>query len=369
MFDGFETPRLILDPKRLHRNATRMLQHCAERGVTLRPHVKTPKSVDIAKIATGGRMSTLTVSTLAEAEHFARAGFDDLLYAVGITPNKFDRVKRITSQTGKTIVLTVDSVVMAQATADSALTSPVLVEIDCGEHRGGLAADAPTLVEIGRALGPRLRGVMAHAGHSYGTDQIAAVKRTAAAEVAAATGAAARLREAGLDATTVSVGSTPTVLHADSLDGVTEVRAGVYLFYDLSQYGRHICGLDDIALTVLATVIGHNRAAGVLTIDAGALALSKDIGANAFLPDALHRPDAHYGWLCDTETLEPTGLAVTVVHQEHGTVTVDDPIWFDRLPIGSTVRLMPGHACLAAAGGYGAYHLTDGRVWRRVDGW
>ena len=363
MLEGLETPCLILDPERLQRNAARMLRHCAGHGVTLRPHVKTPKSVDVAKVATGGRMSTLTVSTLAEAEHFARAGFDDLLYAVGITPNKFDRVARIASQTGKTVTLTVDSAEMARAVADSALDAPVLIEVDCGEHRGGLPADARELVEIGRALGPQLRGVMGHAGHSYATDQIGTVRRVAAAEVAAATGAAARLRDAGLTVDTVSIGSTPTVLHAESLDGVTEVRAGIYVFYDLSQYGRNICGLDDIALTVLATVIGHNRAAGVLTIDAGALAMSKDVGANTYLPDA------HYGWLCDARTLTPTGLAVTVVHQEHGTVKVDDPVWFDRLPIGSTVRVLPGHACLTAAGGYGRYHLTDGRVWPRIDGW
>ncbi len=363
MLDTLETPCLILDGARLEKNATRMRAHCAPRGVILRPHVKTPKSVDVAKIATGGRPSTITVSTLAEADHFARAGFDDILYAVGITPNKFDRIARIAGGTGKTIRLTVDSVAMAAAISASGLENPVLIEVDCGGHRGGLPADAPEISDIARHLGPLLCGVMSHAGQSYASDRLDDVRAVADAEVAAANRAADRLREEGFDVPIVSIGSTPTVLHATDLSGITEVRAGIYLFYDLSQFGRNICTLDDIALTVLSTVIGHNRAAGNLTLDAGALALSKDIGANTFLPDA------HYGWLCDTETLQPTGLAVNAVHQEHGTVTVADPVWYERLPIGPTIRILPGHACLTAAGGYGRYHLTDGRIWPRIDGW
>ena len=361
-FADIETPALILDPDRLEANAARMRDHCAARGITLRPHVKTPKSVDVAKVATAGRMNTITVSTLAEAEHFAHAGFDDILYAVGITPNKFAHVARI-AETGKTIRLTLDSIEMAQAVAASPLDNPVLIEVDCGEHRGGLPWDDPAALEIARCLGQQFAGIMAHAGHSYATDDLAEVARVAEAEVAAATGLADRLRSEGLTVGIVSVGSTPTVLHAPHLDGVTEVRAGIYLLCDLSQYGRNICRLDDIALTVLATVIGHNRKAGVLTVDAGALAMSKDIGANTYLPSA------KYGWLCDAETLTPLGASIDIVHQEHGTVTVTDPTLYDRLPIGSLVRILPGHACLTAAGGYSRFHLTDGRIWDRIDGW
>lgn len=361
--ETIDTPALILDGHRLSRNASRMREHCIAAGVTLRPHLKTPKSIEVALEATGGRMSTVTVSTLAEAEYFARAGFDDLLYAVGVTPRKFDRLEQIKQDTGKTIILTLDSLPMAQALAASSLQNPALIEIDCGEHRGGLAADDDHLDQIAKALGPQFAGLMSHAGHSYGTNDIEVVRQTAQAEVDAANLAADRLRGLGLTVKTVSIGSTPTVLHARDFTGITEVRAGIYLFYDLCQYGRNICTLDDIALTVLSSVIGHNRAAGLITLDAGALALSKDIGANTFLPDA------GYGWVCDAESLEPLGLSVSTVHQEHGTVKVEDADVYDRLPIGSVVRVLPGHACLTAAGGYGRYHLTDGRVWNRVDGW
>ena len=354
-----ETPALILDIGRAEANARRMLAHCAGLGVSLRPHAKTPKSVDAVKLATGGRLSTIAVSTLAEAEHFVEAGFSDVLYAVGITPNKFARAARL----GPTLSLTLDSLVMARAVAASDLTGPVLIEIDCGEHRGGLPADATALEDIARALGPQFAGIMTHAGHSYASDDLFEVARMATVEADAAIAAALRLRQAGLEVTTVSVGSTPTVLQAGSLDGITEVRAGIYLFYDLSQFARNVCRMEDIALSVLASVIGHNREAGVLTIDAGALALSKDIGAQK------HLPGSGYGWLCHAETLVPLGLSIDVVHQEHGTVRVSDPAVYDRLPIGSMVRVLPVHACLTAAGGYGCYHLTDGRVWPRIDGW
>jgi len=362
-FTEMETPALVLDADRVRLNAERMLKHCDGKGVFLRPHLKTAKSVEVAKIATGGRMSGLTVSTLAEAELFANAGFDDILYAVGITPNKFGKVRSILDGTGKTVVLTLDSIEMAKAVADSTLDNPVLIEIDCGESRGGLPVDAIALLEIAELLGEQFHGIMSHAGHSYSTDKISRVKEIAQAEIGAAVGAAERLRRAGIAVEIVSIGSTPTVLHADDFRGITEVRAGIYLFNDLSQYGRKICDLKNIAMTVLATVIGHNRAAGVLTVDAGALAMSKDIGAN------VHMPEAKFGWLCDVDTLEPTGLAIDVVHQEHGTVKVADPTIFEQFPIGSMVRILPGHACLTAAGGYGKYHLTDGRVWSRQDGW
>lgn len=361
-FTDMETPCLILDRERLERNAARMHEHCAAQSVQLRPHLKTLKSVDAAKLATGGRLKTLTVSTLKEAEVFAKAGFDDILHAAGITPNKFAKVERI-NKTGKTLTLTLDSIDMARALVESALPNRAFIEIDCGEHRGGISPDDAALTDIARVLGAAFAGVMTHAGHSYGSDQISHVKSVANDEVSAATSAAARLRSAGIDVPLVSIGSTPTVLHAESLSGVDEVRCGIYLTYDLSQYGRGICTLDDIALSVLTTVIGHNQAAGVLTVDAGALAMSKDIGANTFLPSA------GFGWLCDAENLEPLGLSINTVHQEHGTVQVADPALFARLPVGSQLRVLPGHACLTAAGGYEGYHLSQGGFWPRFNGW
>ena len=220
---------------------------------------------------------------------------------------------------------------------------------------------------IAQSSGLRFRGVLTHAGHSYGTDDPAAVARIAAIERDAAVTAAAAIRDAGIPCEIVSVGSTPTVLHAEHLAGVTEARAGIYMFWDLAQLSRNMCREDEIAVSVLASVIGHNRRGPALILDAGALALSKDIGANK------HLPGAGYGYLCDVQTLARHGaLAVDVVHQEHGTVTIPDESWFERLPVGSLVRVLPNHACLTCAG-YDAYHVLRGGGladrWDRVNGW
>lgn len=376
MFSGIETPRLVLDKAVLERNAERFLRRAREEDVFLRPHVKTAKSVEVAKRATGGRMSGITVSTLHEADYFARSGFDDILYAVGITENKFERIRALSAETGKDIVVVTDNRQTAEAiTRYSARTGypfQVAVEIDCGEHRGGLMPGDPELVRIAMLLdrSPQtsFRGVMTHAGHSYASDDPRQIAEIAEDERKAAVDAAAAIREAGCPCAMVSVGSTPTVLHARRFDGVTEVRCGVYLFFDLAQFSRNICRIDDIAVSVLATVIGHNRQARALIVDSGALALSKDIGANTFLPDA------GYGYVCDAGTLRRLdGLSVQTVHQEHGTINVTEDAWFDRLPVGSVVRILPNHVCMTAAGGYGRYLVVDGGKvvgeWPRIDGW
>lgn len=371
-----ETPCLLLDRGRLLRNVEGMLARCRDLGVALRPHVKTPKSLDIARLTHGGGIGPITVSTLREAEHFAVNGYRDILYAVGIVPAKLTRVAAIQCGTGATVRVVIDSVTVAKGVADFGRKADgpaieVLVEIDSGEHRCGIAPDARELLAIADVLhrvpGVRLAGVMTHAGHSYGAADLAKVRAIAGRERDSAVQAAQALRKADHAAPIVSVGSTPTILHADHLEGVTEARSGVYVLWDLAQASRGICKLDDIAATVLSTVIGHNRAGGSLILDAGALALSKDISANAFMPSAA------YGLVCDAGTAAPLGsLAVNEVHQEHGTVRVEDAAWFERLPIGAMVRIMPNHTCMTCAA-YDAYHVVEGgRVvdtWGRINGW
>ena len=370
---ALETPRLLLDLDRLEKNCATMRARCATLGVALRAHLKTAKSVDVARIATNA--SGITVSTLKEAEHFARAGYRDILYAAGIAPNKLAHAARIMRETGADLILVTDShdVVTAAAAfaAEQDVTLSFLIEIDCGEHRSGLPARDPGIVTLARAIAAaprlRLRGVMTHAGHSYDTNDPNKVVPIAAAERDAAVDAANAIRAAGLPCDIASIGSTPTVLHADHLRGVTEVRAGIYMLWDLAQLSRRMCGVDDIAVSVLAAVIGHNRAGRAIILDAGALALSKDIGANK------HLPDAGYGYLCDARTLARLGqLAVNGVHQEHGTVNVDDDAWFARLAVGSLVRILPNHACITCAG-YEAFDAVRGETvvgrFPRVNGW
>jgi D-serine deaminase-like pyridoxal phosphate-dependent protein len=373
--DGLETPRLLLDEERLARNCAAMRARCRALGVNLRPHLKTAKSVEVARVALAGETSAVTVSTLHEAEYFARNGYRDILCASGIVPGKFAHAAQIQRETGCDLILVTDAHDVAEAAARFAqangVTFSFLIEIDCGEHRSGQLPDSPDMIAIARAITAspqlRLRGVMAHAGHSYGADEPSAVVPIAAAERDAAVAAAGHIRAAGMACEIVSIGSTPTVLMADHLAGVTEARAGIYMFWDLAQLSRKMCREEDIAASVLTSVIGHTRHASTIILDAGALALSKDIGANRLLPDA------GYGYLCDARTMQRLGsLAVNTVHQEHGTVLLDDAAWFERLPVGSLVRVLPNHACITCAA-YGAYDLVRGAEivarWERVNGW
>ncbi len=371
-----ETPRLLLDRTRLERNARRMRERCSALGVLLRPHLKTAKSVEVALLAGGGTPGPVTVSTLAEAEYLATAGWRDILYATAMAPAKAARAARIQRDTGTTLRLVVDSVdaasMLAAQASEYGASFGCLIEVDCGEHRSGAEPASAELVAIGEAIAAsapalRLDGVMTHAGHSYALDDVAGLQAMAEAERAAAVSSAELLWSHGHDCPVVSVGSTPTILYADHLRGVTEARAGIYLFWDLAQLSRGMCVEADIAVSVLATVIGHQRRGPSLVLDAGALALSKDLGANRLMPDA------HYGWVCDAETLQRLGtLSVETVHQEHGTVPVPDEGWFKRLPMGSTVRILPNHACLTCAP-YRSYDVVAGGAvvdrWHRTGGW
>jgi D-serine deaminase-like pyridoxal phosphate-dependent protein len=368
-----ETPCLLLDIDRLERNCQRMLARADALGVRLRPHLKTAKSVEVARRATGGGRDGITVSTLKEADHFAGHGYSDIVCAAAIVPAKLAHAARIAQTCDLVLVTDAHEVVReaARFAAANDCSFSFLVEIDCGEHRSGLPATEPAVVELARAIHAspqlRFRGVLTHAGHSYGTDDPGEVAKIAAIERDAAVTAAARIRDAGVPCEIVSVGSTPTVLHAEHLRGVTEARAGIYMLWDLAQLSRNICREDEIAVSVLASVIGHNRQGRAIILDAGALALSKDIGANKYLPGA------GYGYLCDPHSLVRLGtLAVDVVHQEHGTVAVDDEAWFERLAVGSLVRILPNHACLTCAG-YEVYQVMRGGAvvdrWSRINGW
>jgi len=327
-----ETPCLLLDKTRLERNINRMAKRCEALGVTLRPHLKTPKSIDVAQLAAPDTGAPITVSTLKEAEYFADAGYRDILYAATPTALKLARTERIRRATGAAILLVADStefVTTATRVAQEIGTQfSFLIEIDSGEHRSGVRPASDTLLAIAEALaeapGLNLAGIMTHGGHSYAHADPSDIVRIAEAERDAVVSSALMLREAGHECRIVSAGSSPTLLHAPHLKGVSEARAGVYLFWDLDQYSRGICEEDDIAVGVLSTVIGHNRAGERIIIDAGSLALSKDLGANAYMPEV------KYGLLCDPLTRQRhDGLSVATAYQEHGVVPVPDESWYD----------------------------------------
>jgi len=370
--DTLATPSLLLERSVLVRNIARMAQRMTGFGVELRPHLKTAKSAEVAKLATAGHGGGITVSTLAEADYFLSQGIGDITYAVCMAPGRIRQAADLMAR-GADLKVLVDSIEAARAIAafESERTFRVLIEIDCGDARTGILPGAPELLEIAEiinsAAGSTLEGVLTHGGQSYAESDIPGIQRVAREEREAVTGAAQRLRKAGFPCPVVSAGSTPTAVHGESFEGITEMRPGVYMFFDLDQLSRNACSREDLALSVLGTVIAHNRHAGQIVTDTGALALSKDISANA------NSPGTGYGQVCDVHTLEPIGaLHVASVSQEHGVIPVDDPQVYSCLPIGSKVRILPNHACITAAA-YSHYEVMEGAQvvdrWERINGW
>ena len=179
--------------------------------------------------------------------------------------------------------------------------------------------------------------------------------------------ASARLAEEGIPCAGVSVGSTPTARFAESFAGVTEVRAGTYMFNDLFQAGLGTCTIQDVALSVLATVVSHSRRGDFYLVDAGMLALSQDTSAGE------HWDQVGYGFVLDEGGIRLAGQYVSDVHQEHGFVRCDGPLDLDRVPIGSHVRIVPNHACSTAAM-FDGYHVIDEdlqvvEIWDRTNRW
>lgn len=376
---SLETPSLILDPGRLEQNAARMTARFARTGPRLRPHMKTAKSIDVARIVLAGNFGGITVSTLKEAEYFADHGIDDITYAVGLVPAKLPRVARLMRRGVRLSAIT-DNLAMAQAISLAAVAEGVvidmMIEIDSGERRGGLTAGTPAVVDLGRALhmlpGTRLAGVLTHAGNSYLCRSLEALREIAEQERYAAVTAAAQLAAEGLPCPVVSAGSTPTATHGLRHDGLTEIRCGVYMFGDVFQYEIGSHALDDIAVSVLATVIGHRPELGAALIDAGGLALSKDRSTGA--PGLVE--DIGFGMIMDETCSQRIGqVRVGHVYQEHGILVSDGPFPFDLLPVGTRVRVLPNHVCMTAAmyDGYRVLDPADPRLvadfWPRINGW
>lgn len=367
-FDRLQTPALLLDEATMMRNIERLETRAQRLGVTLRPHLKTAKSTEIARRLSGGAYGPITVSTLAEAEAFQAAGFSDILYAVGIAPQKLTRVQALRSN-GCDLVVILDSIEQARTVAQAGV--PSLIEIDSDGHRGGRRPDEPALVEIGRILhgNGALRGVMTHAGKSYNVRGDAAHAAFAERERGAAVSAADALRGAGLPCPVVSVGSTPTAHAARDLAGVTELRAGVYMFFDLVMAGIDVCTVDDIALSVLTTVIGHQTDKGWIMIDAGWMAMSRDRGT------AVQDVDQGYGVVCNAAGRVIADLIVSSANQEHGIISLrlGAKGTLPDVPVGARLRILPNHACATAAQ-FDRYNVLPAeggplQTWHRFGGW
>ena len=368
------TPAALIDTERMQRNIDLMQQRMNTLGVALRPHVKTSKSVAVVQrqIAAGAR--GITVSTLKEAEQFFASGVTDILYAVGMVASKLPQALALRVQ-GCDLKIIVDSIAAANAVVAFGAVQQhafeVWLEVDTDGHRAGLAPEGDELIAVAHALhdgGMRLGGVMTHAGASYALNTPEALQAMAEQERSRCVHAAERLRAAGVPCPNVSVGSTPTALSATHLEGVTEVRAGVYVFHDLVMTNIGVAALADVALSVLTTVIGHQKEKGWALLDAGWMAMSRDRGTQA------QTHDYGYGQVCDVSGKPVAGYVIDSANQEHGIVARVGEIDHDiaaRFPVGMLLRILPNHACATAAQfpEYVAVGGDDCVSWARFYGW
>lgn len=370
-----DTPCLLLDRDRMGRNISGLKEKLGRLGVNLRPHMKTAKSLDVAKILLEGAAGGITVSTLKEAEEFSKAGITDIIYAVGISPQKLTRINRL-RRSGIDLKVILDSKDQALAlrkyVSETGDPIPVLIELDADGNRAGVRPhDKETLLTIAEALrggGAKLEGVLTHAGASYDVQDEAVIIAAAEQERKAVVDAAATLREAGFECPIVSVGSTPTAHYAEDLTGVTEVRAGVFVFSDLVMAGLGVCTTDDIAISVLTTVIGHQKEKGWVIVDAGWTAMSRDRGT------AHHMTDQGYGLVCNAQGEVIDDLIMASANQEHGIIALRDEVrdLSGDFPVGTMLRILPNHAC-ATASQHQEYHVIENNeytgVWPRFNGW
>ncbi len=370
--ETIKTPALVLDVERMKRNAERMDERVEMLGVELRPHVKTHKSVEIARLQTAKHAGGIMVSTLAEARMFLAAGFTDLTYGVPIEPGKFAEVFELAKKCERFAVLT-DDLETARSLDEGAGKAGVklsaFLEVDCGDHRSGVAPDAneTTLIprEISAAKNLHFAGILTHAGHSYNAPSAAGRLEIARAERDTMRDLAAKLTGLGVEVPAVSIGSTPTITSVDHLAGVSEVRPGNYIFFDAFQAALGSCSFADCALTVLTAVVHRSFAKRQIIVDAGAIALSKDRGAVEF------GAACGYGSVLDL-TGNALELHVDGVSQEHGKISVRDDAMLKKLKVGTRLRILANHSCLTAAQ-YDHYNvLEQGRIadrWQRFNGW
>jgi D-serine deaminase-like pyridoxal phosphate-dependent protein len=366
-----QTPCALVDLGRIEANATAMTERAHRLGVKLRPHVKTHKCAEAARIQVANHFGGIAVSTLAEARGFADAGFTDITYAVPVAPQRLDEIVDLNARIDRLAVL-VDHISVVQAVEEvasaSGITIPAWLKLDCGLHRAGVDPASELAVTLaGRlARSPEIdfRGVLTHAGQSYGAKGRAEAAAFARDEVAVARNFADRLDDEGVAVPEVSIGSTPTMTAADALDGIDEIRPGNYLFFDAFQSAIGSCGLSDVAFSVLATVVSAFPEQHRAVVDAGALALSKDPGPTHV------DPDCGFGRIVAVEDQHPLpGLRLGSLSQEHG--VVEGP-GVAALRPGVRLRILPNHSCLAAAC-FDRYHVIRGTrvtdLWRPIRGW
>ena len=346
--DELATPAVLIDCDVLEANIARQAQRAQEAGVKLRPHAKTHKSPQIARMQLEAGAKGISLAKTSEAEVFAREGFDDIFLAYPIVGRgKPERLLDLSNRIR--LAVGVDSAAGAEALssvfAAAGRRLDVSIKIDCGYHRVGVLPENALAFArcIADLAGLRLRGVFTHGGHAYAAESVEGLAAVAEDEGEAVARVAAELSQAGLPIEEVSVGSTPTARFVMKAPGVTECRPGNYVFHDGSQAALGTCAVSDCAMTVLATVVSV-PAPDRAVLDAG----SKTLSSDPLRP----RGDGH-GLVLGTAS------RIQKLSEEHGVLRVEPG---DRFEVGQRVRILPNHACVISNLHDRLYGMRQGRV-------
>jgi len=352
-----ETPALLLYRDVMERNLKHMADRAKRLGVALRPHIKTHKCLELGRRQVAHGATGVTVSTLFEAEAFARGGFSDLTWAFPLDRTHVPHVKRI-ADSGATLRVILDDLETAKALSGTGLH--VWLKVDCGYHRAGVDPSSRYGLDVARELGAErgvaFDGILSHSGHAYRTRNKDEAAQVAEQERQVMAWFAELLRKDGVPVRGVSVGSTPAMAAVKDLTGVTEARPGNYIFYDRTMVLIGCCEPQDVAVSVLATVVSHQPGASHFVVDAGALSLSKDLGpAHLGLETAFGAVKGH------------PELTVASVSQEHGLIRAAAPAAIEgKFKVGQQIEIIPNHSCLTEAH-FDEYVVIDGG--RMIDRW
>jgi D-serine deaminase-like pyridoxal phosphate-dependent protein len=340
------TPSVLIDKTRLEQNVDRMQAAAAARGIRLRPHAKTHKSPDLARVQIARGAAGICCAKLGEAEVFASAGIEDIRLPYPINPANADRVLRLLDRTRLSFI--VDDADVARSWSGLMRVNQrevdVLVKVDVGFHRCGIDPDgrgaAELVARVAELPGLRFRGLLSHAGHAYGAGTEGEIAAIAATEARTLTRLAEEVARLGPRVEEISVGATPSARFSLQQDGITELRPGNYIYFDRTQVGLGAATWDDCALTVLARVVSR-PAADRIILDCGSKTLSTD-QARAFAGAP------GFGVVfANLDTPRPDdSLLIERLSEEHATVRVLGAGC--ALKIGDLVRVAPNHACVVS---------------------
>lgn len=348
LIDDLKTPALLLDRTRLEKNIDRMAKKAEDNGVHLRPHIKTHKCLEIAGLQRSSGACGITVSTVWEAKGFADSGFEDITLAVPIVMDKVESVVNLARDVNMTVLVDSHRPVewLTKESAEQEVQVGVLIKVDSGYHRCGVDPDSSDPVKLARKIEEArwlgFRGILTHAGHVYEASSVEEIRAVAREEQLVMCKVAEKLRKVNLQPDVVSIGSTPTMSLTPNIeDCITEIRPGNYVLHDYDQVALGSCTFSDCALTVLASVIGNYG--DRIVVDAGATALSKDLGR-------IHvDPLSGYGRVFPSGDIqEPTGDRIVSLSQEHAKIQLVDGSPLRDLEPGERIHILPNHSCLTA---------------------